>query len=319
MKLFNLGKPRLKKIQDQCRQIYKQQNETKVRPKLKPPGQWNKENGKVRPKLKPPGQWNKENGTVEDQIRLRCGNAEGTKARIELGGGESFEGFGHVDIQKEGGTEKIIEKQPAVLVVDDDPLPHAAIIGDFGCLVDVPADGNCGFAALIWGLHHDLQLESNWEIANFRKAIKDHAVTNEDELFGMSFYRLGCNRRQKKEQDIFEKEVWRKSLRTLFTSDEAYKGGAPVSGWLDGAKHFPIIADRFKVNIVVYVLEEIFPYTDIYKIKKNNDGGREGVERQTIFSSLRPPASDGLDKSRTVYLVLADKHYQYLSVGRLLV
>jgi hypothetical protein len=220
----------------------------------------------------------------------------------ERGGKDAKKSVGGMEV------EEVVHLK-TIQLLDDDLVPHAQIMGEFGRTVDVPANGNCGFAVLIWGLHYELKLEPKWTVGKFRECIRVHAVEKEQRVFGMSFYRYSKNRRNNEQHLRFEKKMWTKTLDMLYREERNYQGGARVEEWLDGAKHFPIIADRFKVNIVIYVLDPISPYTDVYKVIS---GGT--VEKQTLYANLRPPRGDGLDKSRTVYMFLADAHYQGLSV-----
>ena len=88
----------------------------------------------------------------------------------------------------------------------------------------------------------------------FRKSLKHHALENEERLLGMTFYRCSQRKRNDEEQLEFEKQFWRESIGKIWKEGKSYRKGAAVKSWLDGAKHFPIVADRFQVNIVVCAL-----------------------------------------------------------------
>ena len=219
-----------------------------------------------------------------------------------------------IDVDSLGEGADAVLTGPTACTVADDPLPHDAVINTFGCLKDVAAGGNCGYLALMWGLHNRLMLEPSWSVDEFRKSLKHHALENEERLFGMTFYRCSQRKRNDEEQLEFEKRLWRDSIDKIWKEGESYRKGAAVKSWLDGAKHFPIIADRFQVNIVVYGLNQIQPYTATYKLNREGESQGGDIVREIHYNNLRHPAGDGLDKTRTVYLVLSESHYQQLSV-----
>jgi hypothetical protein len=223
-----------------------------------------------------------------------------------------------IDVDSPGSGRFQVIKGPSIHIVEDDPLPHLATILSFGTPVDVEAKGNCGFLALMWGLCFDLDVVPEVRVHTFREALKEHALDHKERIFGMSFYRWGDRSRTEGEQKSFENKMWEENLEALFTKGESYETGAAVSGWLDGGKHFPIVADKYNVNIVIYVLDEHTPYTDVYETIPAYGLQQQNVRRTTEFSKLIPPSCDGLDKRRTLYLLLAEKHYQYLSVHRVL-
>ena len=108
-----------------------------------------------------------------------------------------------IDVDNPTGAQEVVD------LVNDDPLPDIRTnLNDFGTLVDVAPDGNCGFHAVIFGLCDDLKRETrNWPVDEFRRTLRDHALHNETRLFNMEFYRSGTRRkRSKTEQEELEKK-----------------------------------------------------------------------------------------------------------------
>jgi hypothetical protein len=50
---------------------------------------------------------------------------------------------------------------------------------------------------------------------------------------------------------------------------------APREGWLDGPFHLPIVANKFKVNIVLHVVASRVPCTEIHRRNKSDSTAKE--------------------------------------------
>lgn len=95
----------------------------------------------------------------------------------------SDEGVGMVENVGDELQDIKKDNTPNTIVIEDE-MPHAATMARFGTLVDVPADGNCGFAAFLWGLCHDLQLQNtrDWGMDKLRRVLREHAVERRREF-----------------------------------------------------------------------------------------------------------------------------------------
>lgn len=76
---------------------------------------------------------------------------------------------------------------------------------------------------------------------------------------------------QKKHQD-FEKVCWTKDPERPFCNKNDCKNdGAERDDWLDGGNHFPVVAEAFKVSIVVHVVAPVCcPHADVCKVSANS-------------------------------------------------
>ena len=200
------------------------------------------------------------------------------------------------DPQDEGGDLQSED----IELIEDDEFAHEEVIRVFGSLADPSADGNCGYEASLLGLL-EVGKTDICGVHELRQALKSHAVQHADRLFAMKFYRRSKRKLETTEtaQLAFEQRKWTEMLEGVFTEGRNYETGAPREGWLDGPFHLPIVADKFKVNIVLYVVASLIPYTEIYRRNKT-DGS---IATETLMDVLRSPKDIGMSRSDTIFLV----------------
>jgi hypothetical protein len=214
------------------------------------------------------------------------------------------------DPEDEGGDSQFED----VELTEDDEFAHEEVIRSFGSLADPSANGNCGFEAALLGLLERGKTDI-CEVHELRQALKSHAVQHADRLFAMKFYRRSKRKMETTEtaQLSFEQRKWTEMLEGVFTEGRNYETGAPREGWLDAPFHLPIIADKFKVNIVLCVVASRIPCTEICRRNKADSS----TAKESLIDVLRSPKDVGMSRSDTIFLVFLPEqaHYQCLSTN----
>jgi hypothetical protein len=117
-----------------------------------------------------------------------------------------------------------------------------ACLKQFGEMKEVPADGSCGYHAVMMGLQ-GLSIPHADDVATFRKSIYDHAVAKEEWFrarTGSQFRTEGSWGRH-----------WKNNvLNSLWTDLVNFRGNVGREYYLTSGYMLPIIAHKFQVDIV---------------------------------------------------------------------
>lgn len=141
-------------------------------------------------------------------------------------------------------------------------------VQQYGLVVSVPGDGNCGYHAMYHGLHRLGLVPGGMAMGAFRKELFDFASTSSTQLvllgnlnatppISAKFVNMKAKPAYPAFRDIkggttpsswFEKEI----LKRLWNSKREFDGGASEFHWMDAAFIPPILALKYDVPIVVY-------------------------------------------------------------------
>jgi hypothetical protein len=184
-----------------------------------------------------------------------------------------------------------------------DPFDHKEDIKKFGTIEDVKADGNCGFYAILLGLEKMGKIEPrSMTVTEFRKDLWEYAKTNEKQIRDEAIP-------ESQKKSVKNAISWMTDvLDPLFrVTRRSYETGCHRCDWICGHWHFPLIAHKFQIAIVVYSTEK---RTTITKPTKSDWLPRLLAHPRSL---ARAPWS--VDIASAIFLVHANGcHYLHLSV-----
>jgi hypothetical protein len=184
-----------------------------------------------------------------------------------------------------------------------DPFDHKEDIKKFGTIEDVKADGNCGFYAILLGLEKMGKIEPrSMTVTEFRKDLWEYAKTNEKQIRDEAIP-------ESQKKSVKNAISWMTDvLDPLFrVTRRSYETGCHRCDWICGHWHFPLIAHKFQIAIVVYSSEK---RTTITKPTKSDWLPRLLAHPRSL---ARAPWS--VDIASAIFLVHANGcHYLHLSV-----
>jgi hypothetical protein len=149
-------------------------------------------------------------------------------------------------------------------------------------------------------------------VTEFWKDLCEYARTNEMEILDLVIpvgQRKSIGNAFSWENDVLE---------PLFREGYSYENGCDHSSWISGEWHFPVIAYKYQVTIVVYassmnmVRGENFP-----RLEKRTTVFKPSGEQQWLDRCLAHPRSRrmSVDMSSTIFLVhMNNAHYLHMSV-----
>lgn len=204
-------------------------------------------------------------------------------------------------------------------MIHDTPIPLRGgfrgkeSIERFGTIQDVTGDGNCGYYAAQEGLRR-LNIEHETNITSFRKSLYDHAKQQEDKFLcggdDWKIYTLGFKAKNGKTAAQLRLEWWNKEVVSkIWKEDVAFEKGVAAYHYLDSDAHWPILADKFGVNVVCYNTRSGDLFTSAYELQDN------GLKYK-ITVGFKSPSELGLDKSTssTVQIVHVNSNH-FMSVA----
>jgi hypothetical protein len=115
----------------------------------------------------------------------------------------------------------------------------------FGKIEDVMGDGNCGFYAALLGLERMKRIEQK-TITEFRKDLWEFASANQTQIKTVAIpegQRNAIGKNYSWEEDM---------MNPLYRQGNSYEKGCGSQSWIRGEWHFPLIAYKFQITIVVY-------------------------------------------------------------------
>ena len=127
-------------------------------------------------------------------------------------------------------------------------------------------DGNCGIYSIMEGLYHN-NIEFNEDVDIFRISIVDYIYINRNQVLqGIEFRNKrifdGTMRGQSRDNfidTVVKERIWNE--HTIF------KGGYDSDCWVDSNHVFPIIAQKYQINLVWYTMI-IKPINICHKMSK---------------------------------------------------
>jgi hypothetical protein len=204
--------------------------------------------------------------------------------------------------------------------------PHKWLIGEcrhfehkeemekFGnAVIDVGAIGNCCPYTSMLGLEKIGRIEPGSKTATeFRRELREFASTNQEQF-------INDNIPKCQKEGIGKEFCWEKTVLDplfLLRLGMSYENGCGVSGWFRGEWHFPLIAMKHKISIVVCasnsnmrdgVKEPILSkWTNVY----HANGEQDWITRR-----LAHPCTLPIDIKATIFIVYnGGDHCLHLSV-----
>jgi hypothetical protein len=177
----------------------------------------------------------------------------------------------------------------------------------FGKTEDVLGDGNCGFYAILVGLERLRKIERK-SVTEFRKELWEYAHTNEMKIRNDAFpesQKKGIGKAISWETDV---------LAPLFCEGSSYEKGCRLSSWISGQWHFPLIAYKFQVTIVVYSSDKSKRQGEII-LEKRTTIFKSNGECEWLTRRLQHPCKLLVDMASTIFLVhMHGIHYLHLYV-----
>ena len=122
-------------------------------------------------------------------------------------------------------------------------------IEQFGTIVDVAYDGNCGYLSFIGALKY-VKKKCREDVGEFRRDIRNYVENHKN-----------------KDKFAF---VRKQDLDAIFQEELEYTGEVDTAHWMEGSLVGAVVADLF--NVVVYI------YSEKKKDRKKNNKGGEGEE-----------------------------------------
>jgi hypothetical protein len=172
----------------------------------------------------------------------------------------------------------------------------------FGTIEDVWADGNCGFYAIMLGLEKIGKIErGSVTVTEFRKELREYGTTNEKQIRDEALP-------ESQKMGVSNAISWRTDvLDPLFREGRNYEPGGRLCDWICGHWHFPLIAYKFQINIVVYSTER---RTTVTKPTES-----DWLTRRLAHPCSLACAPWSVDIASTIFLVHKNGcHYLHLSV-----
>jgi hypothetical protein len=172
---------------------------------------------------------------------------------------------------------------------------------------DVLGDGNCGYYAILVGLERLRKIERK-SVTEFRKELWEYAHTNEMKIRNDAFpesQKKGIGKAISWETDV---------LAPLFCEGSSYEKGCRLSSWISGQWHFPLIAYKFQVTIVVYSSDKSKRQGEII-LEKRTTIFKSNGECEWLTRRLQHPCKLLVDMASTIFLVhMHGIHYLHLYV-----
>ena len=122
-------------------------------------------------------------------------------------------------------------------------------LSEFGEIIDVPRDGNCGYHSIYFGLQAIGKTDSleSTKILYFRKTLWNHAKKPYDELINNEVYQFFSNDPERR------KKQWnREILSRIHDPTFDYKEDAPRELWYHSTLISPIVSHYFKTHIIIF-------------------------------------------------------------------
>jgi hypothetical protein len=184
----------------------------------------------------------------------------------------------------------------------------------FGNIEDVAPDGNCAFYAAILGLEKigKIALRGAVAVTDFRKDLYEYARTNEMEIRDLVIPE--CQKRS-----IGNDYSWKNDfLDPLYREGYSYEHGCDRFSWISGEWHFPMIAYKYQITIVVYTTSQnIVRGERLPRLEKRTLVLKPNGEQLWLTRRLLHPRSKrmSVDMPSTIFLVhMNNIHYLHMSV-----
>ena len=176
-------------------------------------------------------------------------------------------------------------------------------IEQYGDIIEVRGDGNCGIYSLQEGLKQfeEKTFESN--AGDFRREIYDWISLNEQ------FCGTNLNFTNKKsKKNYIDKEI----KGRIWNKNVDFSDGCSREYWVDASLHFPIVSRMFDVNIVWFDINQEMT-SCIYWIQSPRGGIEQKHKAQKGYSDPKKLLKNGIVKD-TIGIVFHNGHYQYLKI-----
>lgn len=174
-------------------------------------------------------------------------------------------------------------------------------------------DGNCGYYAAQEGLRR-LNIEYETDITSFRHSLYAYAKQQQDKFLDgghdWEIYNKGFKSKNGKTAVQLRRDWWDKEvLSKIWSEDVSFEKGVAAYYYLDSDVHWPIVADKFGVNVVCYNTSGGDLFTSAYKLQDT------GLEYKLTLG-FKSPSELGFDKSSlssTVQIVHVNSNH-FMSV-----